>query len=143
MTTSPPTSLGSLMAQITRRLLIATGAITVVALLVGGILDGAAGGWGAAIGGAVGLIFCLTTVISMRMSEGRSPQFLAVAVLGGWLAKMAIIIVILAVLQDLTFYNRYVLVGTLLTIVCASLAIEMLAIRGARIPVVEPAPSDE
>lgn len=137
-----PTTVGALMAQILRRLAVATAVVTVLGVVAGLLLVGMPGLWGAVIGGAIGVIFCLTTVITMKMSEGRSPQFLAAAVLGGWLAKMAVIIVILAVIKDLTFYDRVVLVVTLVAIVLASLVIEMLAVRAARIPVVEPAAGD-
>lgn len=130
------------MSQILRRLAIATGIITLAGIIVGLVVDGVAGLWGAGIGGVVGVIFCLTTVVSMRLAEGRSPQYLAIVVLGGWLAKMAVVIVILAVLQDMTFYNRYLLVGTLVAIVLASLTIEMLAVRGARIPTVDTAETE-
>lgn len=132
-----PRTVGDLMSQILRRLIVATGIIVVVAVIAGLVFAGTAGLWGALLGGIVGVVFCLTTVISMKLSEGRSPQYLAVAVLGGWLAKMALIIAMLAVLQDLTFYNRYVLVATLVAIVLASLTIEMLAVRAARIPTIQ------
>jgi len=132
-------TLRELFAQILRRMLVATVAITLVGAVVGRFLSdpGSSGVWGALIGGGIGLLFCGATVVSMALGEGRSPQFLAVVVLGGWLAKMVVIIVVLVILRDLTFYDKYVLAGTLGAIVVASLAIEVLAIRSARIPIVD------
>lgn len=134
---APTRTLRQLFLTMLRRLMFATLVITVVAALVGGLTTGTAGLWGALIGGVVGLLFCATTVVTMAMSEGRSPQYLAVAVLGGWLAKMVVIIVVLVVLRPLDFYDRYLLAGTIAAIAIASLTVEMLAVRSARIPVVE------
>ena len=135
---SAPTTLKAVLARILRQVAVVTVVVTVLGAVLGLLLQGSEGLWGALLGGVVGVVFCLTTVVTMLISEGRSPQFLAMAVLGGWLAKMLVIIVMLAILQDLTFYNRYVLTGTLVAIVLASLAIEMRAAMTARVPVVEP-----
>lgn len=128
--------------RILRRLAVATLAITGVGVVVGLLVADGPGAWGAVLGGVVGVVFCVTTVVTMLLGEGRSPQYLAVAVLGGWLVKMIVIVAILAVLRDLTFYDKYVLAGTLGAIVVASLAIELLAVWSARIPVVTPGTSD-
>lgn len=138
-TSDPATSTRALFAQILRRLVVVTAGVTALAVVVGLIWAGSPGMWGAVLGGVVGVIFCLTTVASMLLAEGRSPQYLAIAVLGGWLAKMVVILVILAVLRGQDFYDKVVLAGTLGAIVVASLAIEMLAVRSARIPAVTPA----
>ncbi|WP_108717901.1 hypothetical protein [Miniimonas sp. S16] len=134
----PPTTPRELFAQILRRLVVVTAAVTVLGALLGLLLRGTPGLWGGLLGGLVGVIFCLTTVVTMQLGEGRSPQFLAVAVLGGWVVKMVVIIAILASLQGRTFYDKVVLAITLVVMVLASLVIETMAVRGARIPVVNP-----
>ena len=135
---SAPTTLKGLLGRILRQVAVVTVAVTVIGAIIGLATQGSAGLWGALLGGVVGVIFCISTVVTMLISEGRSPQFLAAVVLGGWLAKMLVIIVMLAILRDLTFYDKYVLAGTLVAIVLASLAIEMRAVMTARVPIVEP-----
>ncbi|PWD52172.1 hypothetical protein C8046_17540 [Serinibacter arcticus] len=138
----PPTTLRAVLAGILRHVAVVTAAVTVLGAVVGLLTSGTPGLWGALLGGVVGIIFCLTTVVTMLVSEGRSPQFLAVAVLGGWLAKMIVIVALLMVLRGFDFYDRYVLAGTLGVIVIASLVVEMRAVTSARVPVVEPRAQD-
>lgn len=138
MTSTAPSPLTSALRQILRHIAVVTVVVTVLAAVVGLIASGTPGLWGALLGGLVGVIFCATTVVTMLVSEGRSPQFLAMAVLGGWLAKMLVIIILLAVLRGFDFYDRYVFAGTMVVIVLASLVIEMRAVTRARIPLVEP-----
>lgn len=135
-----PTTLRGALRRMLTLIALTTAVTTVLAVVVGLLVDGTAGLWGALLGGAIGVFFCVTTVITMLVSEGRSPQFLAIAVLGGWLAKMAVIIAVLAILANFTFYNRYVFVATMMVIVLASLVIEMQVVRGARIPVTQDVP---
>lgn len=137
----PPVTLGQLFASILRQMLLVTLAITVLAAALGWFLADSRGLWGALIGGGIGLLFCGTTVVSMVVAEGKSPQFLAIVVLGSWLVKMLVIIIVLAVLRNMAFYDRYVLAATLGAIVIASLTIEMLAIKSARIPLVDVPPA--
>ncbi|PFG20295.1 hypothetical protein [Serinibacter salmoneus] len=137
---APPTTLRGALRRMLTLIALTTAVTTLLAVILGLLVDGTAGLWGALLGGAIGVFFCLTTVVTMLVSEGRSPQFLAIAVLGGWLAKMAVIIALLAVLANFTFYNRYVFVATMMVIVLASLVIEMQVVRGARIPVTQDVP---
>lgn len=139
--TSPAATLGQLFASILRRMLVVTVAITAAGALAGWLASDSRGVWGALIGGGIGLLFCGTTVVSMVVAEGKSPQLLAIVVLGSWLAKMILIIIVLVVLRNMTFYDKYVLAATLGAIVIASLAIEMLAIKSARIPLVDVPPA--
>ena len=136
-TSTAPTTLRGVLAIALRQIVIVTIAVVVIGVAVGALTAGLPGVWGALLGGVVGIVFCLTTVVTMLRSEGRSPQYLAALVLGGWLAKMLIIIVMLAVLQNMTFYNKYVLAATLVVIVLASLVTEVRAVLSARITVVE------
>ncbi len=137
-TSAPATTLRGVLSRILRQVAVVTVVVTVLGAVVGLLAVGPTGLWGALLGGVVGVVFCVTTVVTMLVSEGRSPQFLAVAVLGGWLAKMIVIVAMLAVLRDLVFYDRFVLAGTLVAIVLASLVIEMRAVTTARVPVVDP-----
>ncbi|WP_454301390.1 hypothetical protein [Salana multivorans] len=138
-----PTTTRELFALILRRMLVVTVAVTVLAAVAGWLLAQSSGLWGAFIGGGIGLLFCGTTVASMVLGDGKSPQFLAVVVLGGWLAKMILILIVLVVIRNLTFYDKYVLAATLGAIVIASLAVEVLAIKSARIPVVDTTPASQ
>lgn len=125
--------------RILRGLLVATAVIGVLAVVVGLLVDGSAGLWGALLGVGVALVFCGTTALSMLVALHRPPSFLAVIVLGSWLVKMILLIVLLAAIGDLTFYNRYVFVAVLFAVVLASLVIDVRAVLTARIPHTGPA----
>lgn len=125
--------------RILRGLLVATAVIGVVAVVVGLLVDGVTGLWGALLGVGVALAFCGTTALSMLVALHRPPSILAGIVLGSWLVKMILLIGLLAVIQDLTFYNRYVFVAVLFAVVLASLAIDVRAVLTARIPNAGPA----
>ena len=126
--------LGQIFEQVMRQLLVATSLIAVVALAAGFAFDSWAGAWGALIGVLVALLFSGTTVVSMRFARHRSPSVLAGVVLGSWIAKMVLLIALLAVLQDLTFYNKGVLAAVLVATVLVSVAIDVRAVLRARIP---------
>jgi len=106
---------------------------------IGYLVAGGAGVAGALLGVVVALIFCGTTALSMLVSLHRPLTVLAAVILGAWLVKMLVLVVLLAAIQDLTFYDKYVFAGVLFAVVITSMAIDVRAVVKARIPNAGPA----
>jgi len=143
MTVRPPEGAPDPMRQIfvrvLRELLLATAVIAVLGVGIGYLVAGGAGVAGALLGVVVALIFCGTTALSMLVSLHRPLTVLAAVILGAWLVKMLVLVVLLAAIQDLTFYDKYVFAGVLFAVVITSMAIDVRAVVKARIPNAGPA----
>ena len=123
-----------------RDVLVLIGVLAVVGTVVGALVAGTPGVWGAVIGVGLALVFSGTTVVTMLRTAGSSPTTTAAVVLGGWLAKMIVLVVVLAVLQGQDFYHRGVLAAVILVGVLGSAALDYRAVAAGRIPYVQPAP---
>ncbi|MGC5167840.1 hypothetical protein [Luteimicrobium sp. DT211] len=113
-------------------------AVTVVGVVVGGIVAGSEGVWGALLGAAVALVFSGTTVWSMWRSSHSTPAAMLGIVAGSWLAKMVVLVVALVVLQGQDFYSKPVFLVVVLVGVLGSVALDTVNYQRARIPYVEP-----
>jgi len=123
------------------RLMLVSAAITVLAVGIGYLVAGTPGVWAALIGAAISVVFNGATVLSMYLVAGRSPELLQIVLLGGWLVKMALLVIVLVWLREQTFYHKGVFVATLVVVVVAALMVEVVTVLRARIPYVEPTPS--
>lgn len=108
-------------------------AIAVVAVAVGAAVRGAEGVWAALAGVAVAAISGMATQFAMMVAHRREPALFASIVAGAWLGKMLVIVVGVLLLSriegvDRTTFGIVVLVG-----VGATLAIDLFAVRRARI----------
>ncbi|NMR19948.1 hypothetical protein HIR71_06875 [Cellulomonas fimi] len=121
-----------------RDMLVLVAVVAVLGLAVGYLTAGVPGVWGAVLGVVLTLVFSGTTVVSMLVTAASSAQTTAAVVLGGWLAKMVVLVAVLALLRDQTFYDRVVLAVVLLVGVLGSVLLDFRAVRAARIPYVEP-----
>jgi hypothetical protein len=131
-----------LFRTVQRRLLLLTAAVTVLGALVGLLVGGTAGVWGALLAAALGLVFTITTVATLRWLAGRGPELLQIVLIGGWVVKMALVVVVMLWLSQQTFYHRGVFFGTLVAVVLGAVAIEIASVATARIPNVEPSGAD-
>lgn len=130
-----------LFSRILRDMLLATAVITVLGFVVGYLVAGLPGVLGALLGVVAALLFSGTTAVSMRAVLGKPLTTLAAVVLGTWLAKMIVLIAMLALLADQTFYDKYVFATVLFAVVIASMVIDVRAVVRARIPNSDP-PAD-
>lgn len=113
--------------------------LAVVGTVIGGIAAGLPGVWGALIGAAIGGGFILVTAISVLLTA-RLPAITAAAVLlGGWLIKMAIALVVLGLLNPLDFYSRPTLVIVMVAALVLVLGSETWGVLGSKMLYVEPA----
>lgn len=121
-----------------RDVLVFLGALLVLGLLVGGLVAGLPGVWGALIGVGLAVAFSTTTIVAMLRTMRSAPATMAAVVMGTWLAKVLLVIVVLAVLRPLDFYSAPVLGGVLLVGVVGSAVLDYRAVSMGRVPYVEP-----
>lgn len=121
-----------------RDMLVLVAVLAVLGIAVGAAVSGTAGVWGAVIGVVVALVFSGTTVLSMLATADASAATTGAVVLGAWLAKMFVLVVALAVLDDQTFYDRTVLVVVLVLAVLGSAVLDYRAVVAGRVPYVVP-----
>lgn len=116
--------------------------IAVVGGVVGWLVADLNGVWGALIGSAVGFVFLGFTAASIllgfKLSGGSlvSGVFFGV-VLGGWLLKFALFLVVAFAINDSTVIDETVAFVSLIAAVLGALTSDVIAITRARIPVVD------
>jgi len=123
-----------------RGMLVLLGALAILGVGIGALAAGGPGVWGALIGVALALVFSGTTVVSMLVTSGVSMQRFAAVVMGAWLGKVLVLIIVLAILQGMDFYSRPVLGIVLMAGVVGSALLDYRAVTRGRVPYVEPAP---
>jgi hypothetical protein len=127
-----------------RRVLRAGALVAALALpaaaLVGWLLAGAPGAWGALIGMGLAVAFFGITVGVALATARMAPTQLGIWVLGSWLAKMVLLIVVLALLRDEDFYSRPALFVALLVGTVGTLLLEARIVTTTKVPYVEPGP---
>jgi len=133
VTTSHPSAADAVFRQALRDMLVLLGVLTVVGVLVGYLVDGTAGVWGALIGVLVALIFSGTTVISVWRTSRSSPTTMLAVLMGAWLGKIVVVIVVLASIRHLDFYNPQVLAVVLMVGVIGSAILDARAVQRGRI----------
>ncbi|PDQ35600.1 MAG: hypothetical protein B5766_05145 [Candidatus Lumbricidophila eiseniae] len=117
------------------------GAILVVGGVLGAIFAGTPGLWGAVIGTVIGLVFMALTATSIlfanRFAGGASfaGVFFGV-VLGGWLVKFIVFLIIANLLRDASWLNHLTLFVCIIASVLASLVVDVLVVMSSRMPYV-------
>jgi len=130
------------MRRFLRRFLIAFAIVLPIGLAIGYLADGWPGLWGVALGLGVLLAFFGVSLTVALLGANWSPQTLGAVVLGSYLVKITLLIIILAALSGLTFYSKPALGITVLIGTVGYLAGETYTLLKARIPYVEPTQAD-
>ncbi|WP_328799011.1 hypothetical protein [Puerhibacterium puerhi] len=112
--------------------------LAVVGVVVGALVSGAAGVWGALVGVALAAFFCGVTIWSMGRTVGASPATTGAVVMGSWIAKIVVLVVVLAVLRGQDFYDRWVLIAVLAVGAIGSALLDYRAVQRGRVPYVQP-----
>lgn len=132
-----PQSLVRPMRSVLRWGLIAGLGALLVGALIGYLIAGAPGVWGAVLGVGISLLF-FTATVGLSLATARlQPQMLGVVVLGSWLAKTVALIVILVLLDGRDFYSRGVFFVSLLICTFGYLGMEALIVSRTRVLYVE------
>lgn len=121
-----------------RDTLLLVGALVVLGGGIGLLVAGLPGLWGALVGAAIAAFFCATTIWSMMRTVGSSPARMAAFVMGAWVAKIVVLIVVLALLQGATFYAPWVLIAVLAVGAIGSALLDYRAVNSGRVPYVQP-----
>ncbi len=118
----------------------ALGAVVLLAIAVpvGWAVAGVPGVWGAVLGVAVPVLFLGITAVVALFTARLSPTTLGAAVLGSWLLKIALLIVVLVALDGRDFYDRGVFFVVFLVGTAGFLVVEALVVVRTRVPYVEP-----
>jgi hypothetical protein len=121
--------------------------VAIVAAPLGFAVAGGPGLVGAILGAAMGFVFLGATAASILLanrfagSDAAQPVFFAV-VMGGWLLKLVVFIVLTVVLRDQEWLEPKVLFLTLIVVVIGSLVIDVVVVARSRVPVVSDLPPD-
>ncbi|WP_431280064.1 hypothetical protein [Leifsonia poae] len=128
--------------------------LAVVIAVVGAVLGGVFAGWigvtSALIGTLMAVIFLSITALSILIANRFIGSDLFVGlffgiVLGGWLLKFVLFIVLAVLLKDQPWINPVVLFLSLIAGVIGSLVVDMIVVFRSRVPYVSDAtlPGDE
>ena len=107
--------------------------ITVVSLAVWGGISGLPGIWGVLVGAAIGGGFVLFTALSVLLTANTTPVNTMAVVLGGWLLKVIVLVMVLLVIRDMDFYDTVALFVTVMLALFATLGTEVWAVVTSRV----------
>ncbi|MFZ2963922.1 MAG: hypothetical protein WA006_04470 [Rhodoglobus sp.] len=130
---------------ILKRVLLYGGLLAAAIATVGGVLGflvvGPRGLVSALIGTGMAFVFLAVTAVSILLanrtskSEVLSPSFFGI-VLGGWLLKFVVFLVLVFLLKDQPWIDNIVLFLSIVAGVVGSLVVDLLVIAKARMPYV-------
>ncbi|PFG37681.1 hypothetical protein ATL41_2450 [Flavimobilis soli] len=135
---APSSAVRTAFGAVLRDVVVFVGSLTVLGALVGFLVRGTEGLWGALIGAAIAALFSLTTAVIMYATADKPIHVTTASAAGAWLGKMIVLVVVLVVLKDQEFYDKVVLFVVLTLAILGSLVVEMRGLAAARVPHVEP-----
>lgn len=113
-----------------------------VGATVGVIVAGGPGVAGAFWGAGMALVFTGLTTLSIRVGAHFSPPVFAGIVLGSWMVKMVLFIVLVIVLGHASGINGPVLFFSLVTVMLGTLVIDAITLVRSRVPYVNESVGD-
>lgn len=114
-------------------------AMAIVGSIVGALVSELPGLLSALIGAGMGFVFLAVTAVSILLADGLtkgdllSPVFFAV-VLGAWLLKFVVFLVLVFTLREAPFVDTTVLFATLVLAVLGGLVTDLVAVSRGRVP---------
>lgn len=110
--------------------------LVVVSAILSSIFAGLPGLWGALIGSALGGAFILTTAASVLFSAKIESGLQGLVLLGSWVGKLLLAVIVVAVLQNYDFYSRGALFLTVVGALLIVLGAETYGLLRQRVPTV-------
>lgn len=107
--------------------------ITIASLAAWGALRGLPGIWGVLIGAAIGGGFVLLTALSVLVTANSTPSTTMAVVLGAWLLKVVLLIIVLMLIRDLTFYDTMAMFITVVLALVVTLGTEVWGIITSKV----------
>lgn len=122
--------------------LVATAVLMAVFAGIGWLVSGAEGLTGGVLGTAIGGLFLLMTSGSIAFANRfiENPAYVGIffgIVLGAWLLKFVIFIVLIIVLRDQPWLDSRILFFGLVASVMVSLALDVVVATKSRIPIID------
>ena len=120
---------------ITRALKIAVGALvalTLISLMAWGAARELPGIWGVLMGVAIGGGFVLATAATVLATSNSTPSVTMAVVLGGWLVKMVVLILLFVWLRGFDFYDNTAFAVTTLAALVVALTAEAWGVITSR-----------
>ena len=123
-------------------------AVAVLGGIAGVLLAGVSGLLSALLGAGVTLLFAGVTVLSLLLAARLDTIYFMAVILGAWLCKMVLVLGILLAVRGAAFVEPWVLWGTMVAGVVATLAVDVVCVLRSRLPAVSdialtPAPQGE
>ncbi|GAB11529.1 hypothetical protein GOARA_076_00390 [Gordonia araii NBRC 100433] len=115
-------------------------ALTVLGLAVWVPVAGTPGLWGVVVGAAVGGGFILVTILVVLATAHMPPTTSLYIIMGSWFLKMVAVIVVMAVIKNMDFYDRGALVSMLIGAIVIVLGAEFYGVLRTRVPYVDETP---
>lgn len=107
--------------------------ITTASLAIWGGIAGLPGIWGVLIGAAIGGGFVLLTALSVLVTSGSTPSTTMAVVLGGWLIKIVVLILVLLLIRDLDFYHTMAMFVTVVLALLVVLGTEVWGVITSKV----------
>lgn len=112
---------------------VAIGCLAIFSLLVWGGKSGLPGVWGALIGSVIGGAFVLLTVVSVLVTSRTNPQTTMAVVMGTWLVKIVVVLLVLVALKNMHFFDHVALAVTVIVALVVGLISETWGVLTARV----------
>lgn len=114
-------------------------AVIVIAAVVGLVVADAPGMWSGILGALVGVIFPAMTALSILVANRwfGTPAFLQIffgIVMGVWIVKFALVVVLLLVLSGLDWIVPLVFYVALVVAAVAALVVDLIVLSKIRVP---------
>ncbi|MQY23442.1 hypothetical protein NRB20_65720 [Nocardia sp. RB20] len=113
-------------------------ALVVVSCVLATVFAGLHGLWGALIGSAIGGFFILTTAALVLFSAKLESGIQGMVMLGSWVGKLLVVLVVVAILKHFEFYSRMSLFLTVIGALLIVLGAETYGVLSQRVPVITP-----
>lgn len=114
--------------------------IAVVAAIIGNAVAGGVGITSAIVGAAMGLLFLAITAFSILFANRFQanplyPTLFMAVVLGAWMLKFVVFLVLILLLRDQPWIDSTVLGGTLIVTAIATVIVDSVVVLRGRVPV--------
>lgn len=115
--------------------------LAIAAAIVGGLVDGSSGVWSGLLGVLLAAVFLAITAISILVAnrwygDPLYVQLFFAIVLGGWLLKLGLFVVVMIVLSGQPWISPMVFFLSIVAGVLMSLVIDVIVLTRMRVPVV-------
>jgi ATP synthase protein I len=109
-------------------------ATAVAGIVVASVLFGVRGGVSALVGAVVAFASSLATWWLMRKTAALNPMLVMAGALGGFVGKMILLLLVLMVLREISWFHVQSLAYTMLAVVIVWAAMDTVAFRRTKLP---------